>query len=85
MYIIYSAYITCIYILYKYTQIGNSCILLYNIYAIMKTSCFPAHRSNSFVATHALGDINLSQGAFLEGKAALSFVRPLFFWRRRKF
>ena len=37
MYIIYSAYVTYIYILYKYTQIGNSCILLYNIYAIMKT------------------------------------------------
>ena len=84
MYIIYSAYITCIYILYKYTQIGNSCILLYNIYAIMKTSCFPAHRSNGFVATHALGDINLSQGAFLEGKAALSFVRPLFFVEKKE-
>ena len=51
----------------------------------MKTIRFSAHRSNGFVATHALGDINLSQGAFLEGKAALSFVRPLFFWRRWKF
>ena len=84
MYIIYSAYVTYIYIylLYKYTQIGNSCIFLYNIYAIMKTICFPAHRSNGFVATHALGHINLSQGAFLESKAALSFVAPFFLWRR---
>ena len=85
MYIIYSAYVTNIYILYKYTQIGNSCILLYNIYAIMKTICFFAHRSNGFVATHALGHINLSQGTFLESKAALSFVRPAFLWRRKKF
>ena len=74
MYIIYSAYVTY-----------YSCILLYNIYTIMKTICFPSHRSNGFVATHALGHINLSQGAFLEGKAALSFVRPLFLWRRKKF
>ena len=34
----------------------------------MKTMCFPAHRSNDFVATHALGHINLSQRAFLEKK-----------------
>ena len=82
MHMIYSA---CITYIYKYTQIGNSCILLYNIYAIMKTICFPSHCSNGFVATHALGHINLSQGAFLEGKAVLSFVRPLFLWRKRKF
>ena len=80
MYVIYSVYN----IIYKYTQIGNRCILLYNIHvynmhAIMKEMCFPAHRSNSFVATHALGHINLSQHAFLESKAALSFVRLLFF------
>ena len=49
-------------------HIGNRCILLYNAYAIMKTMCFPAHRSNDFVATHALGHINLSQRAFLEKK-----------------
>ena len=53
MYVIYSVYV--IYIIYKYTQIGNRCILLYNINAIMKTMCFPAHRSNGFVATHAFG------------------------------
>ena len=53
MYVIYSVYI--IYTIYKYTQIGNRCILLYNIHAIMKTVYFPAHRSNGFVATHALG------------------------------
>ena len=51
----------------------------------MKTICFPTHRSNGFVATHALGHINLSQGAFLESKAALPFVTPLFLWRRKKF
>ena len=51
MYVIYSVYN----IIYKYTQIGNRCILLYNIHAIMKAMCFPAHRSNGFVATHAVG------------------------------
>ena len=85
MYIIYSAYVTYIYILYKYKQIGNSCILSYNTYAIMKTICFPVHCSNGSVATHALAHTNLSQGAFLESKAALSFVRPPFLWRRKKF
>ena len=48
--------------------------------------CFPAHRSNDFVATHALGHINLSRRAFLEKKkAALTFVRLLFLWRTKKF
>ena len=78
MYIIYSAYITYIYILYKYTQIGNSCILLYNIYAIMKTICFPSHRSNGFVATHALGHINLSQGAFWKVKLRCHLLHHFF-------
>ena len=84
MYVIYGAYN----IIYKYTQIGNRCILLYNIYvynihAIMKAICFPAHRSDGFVATHALGHINLSQHAFLESKAVLSFVRLLFFVEKK--
>ena len=83
MYVIYSVYV--IYIIYKYTQIGNRCILLYNINAIMKTMCFPAHRSNGFVATHALGHVNFSQRAFLETKAVLSFVRLLFLWTKKGF
>ena len=66
-------------------QIGNRCILPYNIHPIMKTIWFPAHRSNGFVATHALGHINLSQRAFLESKAALSFDRLLFLCRRKEF
>ena len=48
-------------------------MLLYNIHVL------PAHQSNDFVATHALGHINLSQHAFSESKASLSFVRLLFF------
>ena len=68
-YVIYSEYN----IIYKYTQIGNRCILLYNIHVL------PAHRSNGLVATHALGHINLSQHAFSESKASLSFVGLLFF------
>ena len=56
------------------------CMILYNIHAIMKTMCFPAHRSSGFVATHALEHINFSQRAFLETKAVLSFVRLLFLW-----
>ena len=71
MYVICNIYIYNIYILYKYTQIGNGCILLYNIYAIMKTMCFPAHCSNDFVATHALGHINLSQRTFLGKKSCV--------------
>ena len=61
------------------------CIILYDIHAIMKTMCFPAHRSNCFVATHALGHIHLSQRAFLESNAALSFDRLPFLWRRKEF
>ena len=83
MYLIYSVCIIYIYILYKSTQISKRCLLLYNIHAIMKTMCFFAHHSNGFLVTHALGHINLY--AFLENKAALSFDRLLYFWRRKEF
>ena len=80
----------CIYIIYKYTQIGNrlprhtecsnnsqkqdGC----NIHAVKETMCPSAYHSNDFVATHALEKINLPQVAFLGRKAALSFVRLFF-------
>ena len=86
----------CIYIIYKYTQIGNrlprhtECSNISqkqdgcNIHAIKETMCPPAYHSNDFVATHALEKINLPQVAFLGRKAALSFVRLLFLWRRKE-
>ena len=86
----------CIYIIYKYTQIGNrlprhtECSNISqkqdgcNIHAIKETMCPPAYHSNDFVATHALEKINLPQVAFLGRKAALSFVRLFFLWRRKE-
>ena len=60
-------------------------MLLYNIHAIMKKNVLSTHRSNGFVATHAIGQINLSQRVFLEIKAVLSFDRLLYLWRRKVF